>query len=491
MKTNINKRYLTAAVCLMVCVTAFAQAQSDSSDRVLLSSCPSVWTSYSNPREEYSFVRSNATNHVVYIREKEKVDGRVIHTFIVRRTDLSEVAFSTSFLPQPFLSVEILDMRLYEDTCYFCGKYIIHLRDSIVREPRTRGFVGRFVTTEMIGDSGSVKYYIVDSAYLLTRLAISQGNGSPLLISAIGEAYPSGKDCIVEMKNGGALGWKRIYDIVYTADNLIFSDIMKMGDSLTLLAQYSCINDNPPGSVDYDHNHQVFLLDRFNLMGCKATHGSVPCYMALYSLPVVQDYYFHHDRAPMRLFHIQDKKNKFGVAFGVEEENGFNSGIRLFKFQHAWEYYSSLYYRAGTNTEIKEIGNHYKTDTLYVLSKDNANPNGLITVPSMGIGFYPVTFLWHYAYTFNSLTQKFAGNHIDISGHNNTFNLHLFDQDVYSLSSPSCFQIYTREYEPLSKGHAEGHRVVWGYSEERSFGWTTAEINKIQIEKTTVCEKCN
>ena len=266
---------------------------------------------------------------------------------------------------------------------------------------------------------------------------------------------------------------------------------MKMGDSLTLLAQYSCINDNPPGSVDYDHNHQVFLLDRFNLMGCKATHGSVPCYMALYSLPVVQDYYFHHDRAPMRLFHIQDKKNKFGVAFGVEEENGFNSGIRLFKFQHAWEYYSSLYYRAGTNTEIKEIGNHYKTDTLYVLSKDNAHPNGLITVPSMGIGFYPVTFLWHYAYTFNSLTQKFAGNHIDISGHNNTFNFHLFDQDVYSLSSPSCFQIYTREYEPLSKGRAEGHRVVWVCTGERDFGWTTAEINKIQIETTTVCEKCD
>ena len=489
MKTNINKRYLTAAVCLMVCVTAFAQAQSDSSDRVLLSSCPSVWTSYSNPREEYSFVRSNATNHVVYIREKEKVDGRVIHTFIVKRTDLSEVAFSTSFLPQPFLSVEILDMRLYEDTCYFCGKYIIHLRDSIVREPRTRGFVGRFVTTEMIGDSGSVEYYIVDTVFQLTRLAISRSNGYPLLISAIGEVYPSEKPCIVELKNNGASGWKRNCDIA--GDNLIFSDIMKMGDSLTLLAQYSCINDNPPGSVDYDHNHQVFLLDRFNLRGCSATHGSGPCYMAMYSLPVVQDYYFHHDRAPMRLFHIQDKKNKFGVAFGVEEENGFHSGIRLFKFQHAWEYYSSLYYRAGSNTEIKEIGNHYNTDTLYVLSKDNANPNGLITVPSMGIGAYPVTVLKHYAYTFNSLTQKFAGSHIDISGHDNSSTFHLFDQNIYSLSSPSCFQIYTREYEPLSKGRAEGHRVVWVCTEESGFGWTTAEINKIQIETTTVCEKCN
>lgn len=488
METRITKRFLTAAVCVMVCVTAFAQAQSDSSDRAPLSSCPSVWTKYSSLKEDYSFVRSNTVNHVVYIREKEKVDDRVIHTFIVKRSDLSGVAFSTSFLTQPFLSVEILDMRLYEDTCYFCGKYIVHLRDSAVRG-YTRGFVGRFVTTEMIGDSGSVEYYIVDTVFQLTRLAISRANGFPLLISAIGEVYPSEKACIVELKNRGASGWTRSCDVV--GDNLVFSDIMKMGDSLTLLAQYSCINDNPPESVDYDQNHQVFLLDRFNFRGCSGTHGSGTCQMALYSMPIVENYYFHHDRAPMRLFHIQDKKNKFGVAFGVEEENGFHSGIRLFKFQHAWEYYSSLYYRAGTNTEIKEIGNHYKTDTLYVLSKDNAHPNGLITVPSMGIGFYPVTFLWHYAYTFNSLTQKFAGNHIDISGHNNTFNLHLFDQDVYSLSSPSCFQIHTREYEPLSKGRAEGHRVTWVCTKERDVDWNTAEITKIQLETTNVCEKCD
>ena len=488
MKTRLNKRLLTAAVCVMVCVTAFAQAQSDSSDRAPLSSCQSVWTSYSSLKEGYSFVRSNTTNHVVYIREKEKVNDKVIHTFIVKRSDLSGVAFSTSFLPQPFFSVEILDMRLYEDTCYFCGKYIVHFRDSTVRG-YTRGFVGRFVTTEMIGDSGSVEYYIVDTAFQLTRLAISRANGYPLLISAIGEVYPSEKACIVELKNCGALGWKRNCDIA--GDNLVFSDIMKMGDSLTLLAQYSCINDNPPGSIDYDQNHQVFLLDRFNLGGCSATYGSGTSYMALYSMPVVEDYYFHHDRAPMRLFHIQDKKNKFGVAFGVEEENGINSGIRLFKFQHAWEYYSSLYYRVGMDTEIKEIGNHYNTDTLYVLSQDNANPNGLITLPSMGIGVYPVTVLKHYAYTYNSLTQRFAGAHIDISGHDSAFKFHLFDQDVYNLSSPSCFQIYTRQYEPLSKGCAEEHRVTWVCSKERDFDWTTAEITKIQLETTNVCEKCD
>ena len=65
-----------------------------------------------------------------------------------------------------------------------------------------------------------------------------------------------------------------MYEDIYTADNIVFSDIMTMRDSLTLLAQYACINNNPPFSNDYDYSHQIFLLDRFSLRGCHATHSA-------------------------------------------------------------------------------------------------------------------------------------------------------------------------------------------------------------------------
>ena len=62
---------------------------------------------------------------------------------------------------------------------------------------------------------------------------------------------------------------------------------------------------------------------------------------------------------------------------------------------------------------------------------------------------------------------------------------------ISRLSSPSCFPIYIREYEPLSRGRAEGLRVNWVFSVERKFDWITAEITKIQKETTTICEECN
>lgn len=491
MKAKINKRFFTAAVCLMVCVTASAQAQSDSLNRYYSSPCTSIWTNYRNPTETYSIVRSNVMNRVVYIREKEKVAGMVSHTFIVNYNNTSEVAFSTTFFPGFFYSVEITDMRLYEDTCYFCGKQLSYFRDYIIEgRTRERGFVGRFVTKEIVEGSGSVEYYIVDSATHLTRLAISKANGAPLLISAIGQRYPSLKECIVEMENHGTW-WDMQYDTLHTADHILFSDIMTMRDSITLLAQYICTNDYPPDSIGYDYSHQMFLLDRFNLKGCYATHNSGYHHMALHYMPIFENYYFHHDKAPMRLFHINDIEKEFGVAFVVKEETGFHSGIRLFKFRHAWQYYSSLYYRAGTDTEIKEIGNMYKSDTLYVLSKDNAHPNGLITLPEMGIAPNPVAFLYHYAYTFNSLTQVFAGNHINISGHGSLSSFQLYDQHVFNNTAPSCFQTTFRQYEPLSGGPAERQYVKWAFTDKKKFEWKTANITQIPIETDTICERCN
>lgn len=295
----------------------------------------------------------------------------------------------------------------------------------------------------------------------------------------------------MELKNKGASGWVKNYDVVYNADNIVFSDIMTMRDSITLLAQYDCINDYPPDSTNYDNSHQIFLLDRFLHRGCRATHISGYCNIALYNMPIVEDYYYHLDVAPMRLFHINDLNNDFGVAFGVKEENGMHGGIRLFKFHNAWEYYSSLYYRSGVNAEVKEVGNQYKSDTLYVLSNSSSYPNGRIDLISMGAGPNPVTMMMHYTYTFNSLTQKFAGNHIDISGHGGSDVFHLFDQYIYATSSPSCFPRFDRQYEALSGMRATSQYLNWTFTSEIGFEWRTAEVHKIEKETDIICEKCN
>ena len=489
MKMNFTTKTLICVMLLLLNVSVVAQVQSDSLNTGFRSPCQSRWTKYSNPTETYSIVRSNDRNHVVYIQEKQQNGFGIHHTFIVKDNQNSEASFSTYFVNStgPFIfSVEIYDMRLFGDTCYFCGKYItpLFIGDNRI----VVGFMGRFVTSEILSGTGSVYYCIVEKTTELSRLAMSKGSNSQLLISAIGNGYRT----IVELKNYGALGWKMRRDSINSDDNIVFTDIMTIRDSLTLLAQYDCANDNLPSTNGYDNNHQKFLLDRFDLRGCYYTCSpSLSSCMAEYVMGSGENYYFHYARAPMRLFHINDSYNEFGVAFGVEEADGSDGGIRLFTFQHAWKYYNSLYYQTGQNAEIREIGNKYMTQVLFALSRDNVHPNGLITIPILGGGSNDVFWLANNTYTFNSLTQKLLGSHIDVSGHDGSFNFHLFDQGLYSLSLPTCFAKTDHQYVVIPEHRAEEYCVKWIFTDEKNMEWRTIDIEKIQLSSEIICEECN
>lgn len=495
-----NSKVSIILVLVLLNVSAFAQPGADSANIGYRSSCQSVWTKYNNLTEKNSIVRSNNLYRVVYVLEKETGYVTNRHTFIVKRVDLSsEVAFSTFFYTplSPNVaggSVVITDMRLYGDTCYFCGKVKYLLNEYIGGEfvPKTNGLLGWFSIPGMLNGSGSVYFHEFDTVTQLARLAISKPDASTLLVSAIGTQRPNLFPCIVEVKKINNV-WENNWhiDCVNNESGMFFSDIMTLRDSITLLAQYDCANDNLPGTNGYDNNHQVFLLDRYDLGGCYNMYHSVwSSTMVRYTMNPSEDYYFHYDKAPMRLFHINDLNNEFGVAFGVEKADGNSGGIRLFAFQNAWQYYSSLYYQTGLHAEIKEIGNKFKTDSLYVLTTDNTHTNGLIAALSLGVP-YDVTWLTDNSYTYNSLTQKFAGDHVDVSGHDGSYGFRLFDQDVLNLSLNSCFYKEIREYEVLPEHLGVRYDVKWEFGVIKKTGWITAEISHPQITTTTECKECD
>lgn len=499
MKKNNSseKKMMLIIAVVFLHFSALAQAVGDSAGSYYRSTYQSLWTKYNNINEEFSIVRSNSSNHVVYLGEVEHFPNELHiaapHTFIIKDYATSaEVAFTTTFgcnsgLENPCSDVIISDMRLYDDTCYFCGTCMGEKNSETSR----RGFVGRFVPREIIDGTGKVYYHISDSAKQLTRLAISKHN-STLVISAIGNVIGTAAPCILELTYDSNT-WKEVLDTIHENYGMIFSDIMTIRDSLTLLAQFECSNDNLVGSQDYDFRHQIFLLDRFGLSGCHASYNpSWIHYMAHYLIPADEDYNFHHNKAPMRLFHINDRMNEFGVAFGVEEWDEEHGGIRLFQFPHGWNFSNSIYYRTGRNAVIKDIGNMYGTDSIYVLSKDNSYPNGFITKIRMDNASPSITWLTNNTYTFNSLTQKFAGGHIDISGHGVGFVFHLFDQYIPSLSMQSCFDKATRQKEELRTWRSTQLVVHWEFHKmKKEAVWIEAPTTDIQISPTTVCSKCN
>ena len=105
---------------------------------------------------------------------------------------------------------------------------------------------------------------------------------------------------------------------------------------------------------------------------------------------------------------------------------------------------------------------------------------------------HDVTRLSTIYYTLNSFTQKFVGQHIDISGHSSSFGLHLLDQDITNLSLPSCFDKTTQQYTVLPGRQAALIYTVWMVGEdEDTFTWKDLDVFEPEIVKTTICEKCN
>lgn len=486
---------MAAFVLLGTAGTANAQGDSVYYTDEGLRACQSTWTSYNNFMESSSIVRSNVGNHVVHTQRKDAQTGMRPHTFIMKRASSStEMAFTTYFNAEDSISdyVDVTDMRLFDDTCYFCGTKV-----STFAYPNgqyvSHGIVGRFVPDHMLNGTGSISFFEVVETAHLTRLAISRASGSKVLISAIGDMDRTGTACIVEMTPCGGSSWDYWLDTLETPVDVIFSDIMTMRDSIRLLVQYKCSNNYLYGFSGYDNRHQLFMLDRFDLRGCKYNYTNTPgvYYMAHYDMGLDGDWFFHYNKAPMRFSHLNDLENQFGVAFGVEEKNIKFGGLRLFPFQHEWRYDSCIYYRMGRNTEIKEVGNQYGTETVVLLSKDNIRTNGVATLPKLGLATHDVTRLYTNSYTMNSFTQKFVGNHIDISGHGSSYVLHLLDQDVTTLSLPSCFSKFTLQYTPLPGQRAAYLVAKWYIGKKTNFFWENAIMFNPEITKTTVCEECN
>lgn len=322
---------------VLLSMTTAANAQIDSVGNVNddVRGCQSTWTSYNYLKESSSLVRSNDRNYVVHTQHKNNSTGMLEHTFIVKTSPYgAETAFSTYFnaVDSTTYHVNITDMRLFEDTCYFCGT-IVYTYVDWTGAYVTNGFVGRFVPQKMQNGTDSMTYHIVKEASDLSRLAISKASGYNVLISALGHTTKSGNACIVELTpDVTPVDWKLHLDTLEALEDVEFTDIMTVYDSLTLLSQFKCANNYPYGYSYYDNSHQVFLLDRFGANGCRASYSSYSIhYMAHYEMLIGENCSFHYNKAPMRLCHINDQYRQFGVSFGVEETNMSQGGYVCFR----------------------------------------------------------------------------------------------------------------------------------------------------------------
>ena len=471
---------------LFLCLPSVANAQVD--DYVPAPPI-SARIQYDTIYEDNSIVRSDNSYRVVHIEHKENTTGINLHTFIIKEVpNGNETVFTTRFNAHDSTQydVYITDMELHNGECYFCGTLYLPIMD-VFNHYISLGLVGHFSPQAMSVSSGVLFFNTVNNTAMLTHLAISRGDTNHVLISAVGEMEGSHTACLAEVAMGPTMMWKAKINHIPSLEKIYFSDILNNLDSITLLAQFRCNNDHTPDFGDYDHNHQVFLLDRFSLAGC--SHDITPSathYMAHYSLDN-QNYKFHHNLTPMLLCNIYE--TNFGVAFGVERDEMTEGGIRYFSFSNIWQFDSSIYYKTGRSPQVIDIGSLKYTNRPFFLSWDMQNRNRIVSIPDLSDPNHFVSLLSSTSHRINSLARLRSGNYIDITGHDDNSLFNLYSQDLDMLDRSSCFVKTNRNYSIFKAINKAMLVVEWELkSYINNFQWNEAEMSYLtKYTPNTVC----
>lgn len=486
--TNLH-RWITAVLLLSLSPNMFAQK--DNGDAIPL--CQSVWEEYTL-LENHSIVRSNHLCSVIHLQYNEPNTGMTRHTFLVDDyLNNDSIAFSTYFnsVDSTDYYVDIHDMELYNGVCFFCGTLIHKTLEMFSNEYVHEGFVGYF-SAGSISSGGGIEYYTVPSTYSLTRLAICKPNNGIVKIHAIGTTDNNGTACLAEITCMSFLNWTATLNYLSDQPLIVFSDICSTCDSVILLAQNRCANDIYLGHSGYDFNHQIIMLDRFTHNGCYNDYNSVPIhYMAYYHFDDDEACNFHFNKTNMGLCPVYD--NHFGVAFAVKEDPDNHQGIRYFSFPHIWQFDSSIYYRMGITTVLKDLSYNLTLNDVLVLSRDNDHTHGVVTIPSMGNMAHFVRQLTPTDHILNSLSMRGTSDFLNISSHNNSSKFCLLSQNIDQMNLTTCFGKTTKTASLFPMKRAALIVATWkDIYHYKKFEWIKAEIiPEMKLSIDIVCKKCH
>lgn len=154
----------------------------------------------------------------------------------------------------------IKDMRVVDNTCWFCGQkwwntgQLIYNMDGTSYWQRNYcGFIGRFNISDVYNGSGNYEIITLDSVYTLTRMD-AYNNGAV----AVGESWKH-KSCMIELY---ANSFGTAYHCRMNTPNLdeeVFMDIVKANNRIVTLSRF-----NNPNY--YFHYHALFGL-RYGAVG--------------------------------------------------------------------------------------------------------------------------------------------------------------------------------------------------------------------------------
>ncbi len=492
----MNKKQKWWLIPLMTCLlTLNAWTQSNTE---ILYPCPSIINNYPNVKDSISLVCCDNNHQVILTQHKDPEKGITKHTFIIKDFFLNIESYHTTYfnaLDSTDYNVTINDMELYNGECYFCGTLTYPYEEIFAPGVLiSYGIIGHFSPSSIQNISGHIMFKAIEEARSLSQLTTTQYQGVTALVCAVGIEKNRQQGCIVELYNTISTGWAYNLGTIANIPDLHFSDILAAYDSITLIAQFKCSNGiTDQNHPNYDPKHQIFLIDRSGRTGfTQYWNSSATHYMAHFNLNTDDNFNFHHNLTPMRLYNTDFYNNRFGAAFGVRDNSTSMGAIRLFSFPHKMKYDRSIYYKMGATTTILDIGTWSEGSyNPFILSVDNNHTKSALSVPYWDDPNTTVPIRHSVDYTLQSISQFRSQHAVNITSRDESQSLNLIYQSIDSIHV-TCLEKDTKHYAIRPAKQAAMIVADWDFPiYEKDIIFTEAVIikqNPVTVKNT--CKTC-
>ena len=278
---------------------------------------------------------------ITHFRHK---DDAYKHSFLIQGgfpfiTKRIQFNINLSILSDTLYRLNVNDMRIEGDSCYFCGN-VVQVGPPVMTpqgnmvwpERDSIGFVGFFSLTELIAGHVQMRYKFYYDVYDLTRMATvpyRQRSSPQLMVAAIGTLEDKTTPCVLELTRFSDGAWKKSLGYPNSEDE-VFSDILYNPETLVIASYRRCNGDE--GEYQNEPNHWKFTLHySFNNGFCANYGHETAAEYDTYGLPVDHNIGWHTSDVQLRLCRLA--AGRICMAYGTNNIND-QSAVILFSLSY-------------------------------------------------------------------------------------------------------------------------------------------------------------
>ena len=442
-------------------------------------------------------------------------DDNYKHSFMIQGdlfvgTKRIIVNINSSLGPDTLYRLNVNDMRIEGDSCYFCGNVVrvgppqmTPQGNTIWPERDPVGFVGFFSVPELISGRVNLRYKLFYEVYDLTRLAVYSYHQNLVrrMVAAIGTLADQTTPCVLEITRHSDGSWRKSLGYP-NSENEVFSDILYNPKKLVVASYRRCNGDE--GEYQYEPNHWKFTIHYASSYGFCSDYGPLNGPEAAaeydtYGLPVNHNIGWHISDVQLRLCRLA--ADRMCLAYGTKMITGFPAIILFSMPNEPITADTITYFHTGYSSAIvyDMVGLHYDDNSVAMIASGGVDAEeyreGYMYIPTISTSMSQIPFVKMYGILKRSVDRVNLHTAVT-SGYqsvDDNYSIASLLQDknaFYPIVAPpiTCFTGGCEPYYAVGSLYAEKGEYEWNpIYKEKYFEWRLLICEAVTVNYENTC----